>query len=302
MPGRSSSDLLSARRICAERTCCVGPKGDIGPQGPIGPPGPGAACGDVYSGVSAYCTITSATGTTGTYGYAIGGDLFISNGGSSWTTAGVTGPFYFFDQNSVTWVGGTTDEGCTGTVLSCEDASLLIDSDSGDLYCCEGDTWAYCCNMQGPTGAAGPTGPRGLQGIQGIQGIQGPTGPTGPAMTAPLSIYNTGDNRITIGAGLDLSANSFTTTRTGNVFLSGTVTIDASGTTGNVYMNLAIDSAIFGPTGTHFLANTNSASLLTITGMTGTLPAGGSYTPSLYISGPAGASLQSYSLSAIYDL
>lgn len=92
-------------------------------------------------------------------------------------------PIYFYDLNTYNiYVVYEDCDGCTKIkLLTCDCASMFIDSINNDILTCEGNRWTVKLHIKTATG---PTGPQGLRGFQGSNGPQGPSG-DGAGVTGP---------------------------------------------------------------------------------------------------------------------
>jgi len=145
---------------------------------------------------------------------------------------------------------------------------------------------------QGIQGIVGPTGAQGMQGIQGIQGVQsvqgptgstgltGPTGATGAASTVagPTGAVGptgpAGAGTVTsvgiLGGSTGLSFSNSPITSSGNMSLSGTLSV-ANGGTGNSAWTIGSLISFSSTTNASAIVPGNANEVL-LTGGTGTLP------------------------------
>lgn len=159
--------------IGAGQTGATGPQGPAGATGPAGPAGaPGPAGQDGSDGQDGAPGQTGQTGPAGPAGQpgaqgpagADGTSINIQGTVANCAALPTTG-----NTNGDLWILDSDDASC----------SYSANSEAGDGFVWDGNTWLNIGPIRGPQGIQGATGPQGDQGAAGVNGTNGQQGPQG---------------------------------------------------------------------------------------------------------------------------
>lgn len=163
--------------IGAGQTGATGPQGPAGATGPAGPAGaPGPAGQDGSDGQDGAPGQTGQTGPAGPAGQP-GAQGPAGADGTSINIKGIVANCAALPTSSSNpppsngdlWILDSDDASC----------SYSANSEAGDGFIWDGNTWLNIGPIRGPQGIQGATGPQGLQGEAGINGVNGQQGPQG---------------------------------------------------------------------------------------------------------------------------